>query len=112
VRDDLVYLRHILDAACRIQEYVKGMKYADFMASNLVQDGVIRQLEIMGEASKNISASYRDSHPILLWKDMAGMRDKLIHQYFGVDLGAVWDSIEHDIPQVKAAVSEMLSKAG
>lgn len=68
---------------------MQGMQYDEFMTSHLVQDEVIRQLEIMGEAAKNVSAAFRESHPDPLWKDMAGMRDKLIHQYFGVDMISV-----------------------
>lgn len=83
---DAVYLRHIADAISRMQEYLHGVKEEEFYHAYLIQDGVIRQLEIIGEAAKNISAAIRQQNAQVPWKDMAGMRDKLIHHYFGVDM--------------------------
>ncbi len=100
-KDDNVFLKHILDAIIRIEEYVVGLKREEFMANHLVQDGVIRQIEIIGEATKKLSGEMKKKHPDLPWKDMAGMRDKLIHGYFGVDIDAVWDTVKNDIPDMK-----------
>ncbi len=108
MKTDFVYLRHILDAVNQIEKYVQGINFEAFMATNLVQDGVIRQLEVIGEATKNLSDELRSANPEIMWKDMAGMRDKLIHQYFGVDLAAVWDSVEQDLPSLKAKILEIL----
>ncbi len=108
MKKDSVYLKHIVDAIMRIETYVQGMKYESFMETSLVQDGVIRQLEIIGEATKNLSDDLRSKSPEIVWKDMAGMRDKLIHQYFGVDLVAVWDSVEQDLPFIKKKIVELL----
>ncbi|NQE44496.1 hypothetical protein C5S31_00555, partial [ANME-1 cluster archaeon GoMg2] len=85
-KDDFVYLRHIGDAIFRIEEYTKGVKYDDFMNINLVQAGVMRELEILGEATKRLSRDIRAKYPDIPRREMAGMRDKLIHDYFGVDL--------------------------
>jgi uncharacterized protein with HEPN domain len=112
MKNDAVYLKHILDAANQIQGYVRGMIYETFLTNRLVQDGVIRQFEIIGEATKNLSEGFRSAHDTLPWKDMAGMRDKLIHQYFGVDLSAVWASVENDIPAIKEKLIEMLRSYG
>ncbi|MEA3350561.1 MAG: HepT-like ribonuclease domain-containing protein, partial [Chloroflexota bacterium] len=80
---DVPYLRHILDAIGRIEEYIQGVTEEEFNQRYLVQDGVIRQLEIIGEATKQLSKELRNSRELIPWKDIAGMRDKLIHQYFG-----------------------------
>lgn len=100
-KDDSIYLKHILDAISRIEEYVQAISYEDFMDNHLIQDGVIRQIEIIGEATKRLSREIRKGHPDIPWKDIAGMRDKLIHDYLGVDLAAVWDTAKKDIPALK-----------
>ncbi len=78
-KDDYVYLKHILDAIIRIDEYTKHIRYEDFINNHIIQDGVIRQMEIIGEATKMLSKEIRERCPEIPWKDMAGMRDKLIH---------------------------------
>ena len=98
IRDDKVYLAHIVDALRQIKEYTDNLDYDGFSAARIVQDAVIRQLEIVGEATKNFSEEFRMRHPVIPWKDLAGFRDKLIHQYFGVDISLVWRSVVEDIP--------------
>jgi uncharacterized protein with HEPN domain len=97
-RNDLVYVRHILDAIDRIRKYTEGLNQVDFVADEKTQDAVIRQLEIIGEASKQVSAAFRQEHEAIPWSDMARMRDLLIHHYFGVDLSVVWDTAAQDLP--------------
>jgi uncharacterized protein with HEPN domain len=105
---DLVYVRHILDAISRIAEYLQGIEEAVFYQTPLVQDGVIRQLEIIGEATKQISSETRTEYAHIPWKDMAGMRDKLIHDYFGVDLEQVWITAQNDIPILQVEIKAIL----
>ena len=107
-RDEAVYLKHILDAISRIEEYIQGVEEPDFKQNYLVQDGVIRQLEIIGEAVKRISNEIRLRYQHIPWQDIAGTRDKLIHQYFGVDIEKVWVMVKEDIPVLKHEVSEIL----
>ncbi len=107
-RDDSVYLRHVLDAIDRIEEYLQGIDEHAFYEQTLVQDGVIRQLEIIGEAVKRLSSELRAKHRQIPWKDVAGMRDKLIHDYFGVDLETVWLTTQEDIPYLQTEVKKIL----
>jgi uncharacterized protein with HEPN domain len=100
-RDDSVYLQHILEAMELIEEYLTDIDFSKFNNTRLLQDGVIRQFEIIGEATKNLSQNVRDMAPVVPWKDMAGMRDKLIHQYFGVDIEAVWATAQLDLPTIR-----------
>ena len=109
VHADMVYLRHVLDAILRIEEYLQGIGEEEFFQKYLIQDGVIRQLEIIGEATKQISHETRKDHDQIPWKDMAGMRDKLLHDYFGVDVEQVWLTAKNDIPFLKTEVKTVLN---
>ena len=100
-KNDLIYLRHISSAISRIEEYSQNLNCKEFMNNYLLQDGIIRQIEIIGEATKRLSEEFKKKHNEIPWKDIAGMRDKLIHDYFGVDLEAVWYTVEKDIPLLK-----------
>ena len=111
-KDDKVYLRHILDAASLIEKYLSGINEAHFLKTTLVQDGVIRQLEIIGEASNHISKHLQDTYPEIPWADIIGMRNKLIHDYFGVDLEKVWMTAQEDIPYLKGKIIGLLRDFG
>lgn len=108
MRDESVYLRHILDAIVKIETYLHGIDEKAFYKNTLIQDGVIRQLEIIGEATKRLSDELRGKHADIPWQDMAGMRDKLIHDYFGVDLEKVWLTAKEDISLLKTEVMKEL----
>ena len=109
-KDDLVYLKHIRDAIGRIGEYTHRADKRKFIKTPLIQDGVIRQIEIIGEATKNLSGKTKEKYPDIPWKDIAGMRDKLIHDYFGVDLDAVWSTVKKDIPKLNEQIKKILNK--
>lgn len=106
---DEAYLRHIRDAIQRIFTYTRDGRSA-FMGSTLVQDAVVRNLEIVGEATKALSAELRERNPQVPWSSMAGMRDVLIHGYMGVDLEIVWDVVAVRLPPVLAEVEKLLSQ--
>ena len=100
-RDDTVYLAHLKDAISRIVSYLDGVSEAEFFESTLLQDAVIRQLEIIGEASKHLSSTFRAAHSAIPWGDIIGMRSKLAHDYMHVNLQAVWDTTRVDVPALK-----------
>lgn len=111
-KDDTIYLRHILDAINTIEEYLQGVDEEKFEATRLLQDGTIRQIEIIGEAVRHVSKDLRRAYPEIPWQDVAGMRDKLIHDYFGVDLEKVWDTTKEDLPMLRERVSQILNDYG
>lgn len=109
-RDDTVYLHHILDAILRVEAYLQGRDEAAFRQDTLLQDGVIRQIEVIGEATKRLSRELRDRYRDLPWQDIAGMRDKLIHDYFGVDIDQVWLTAREDLPLLKVEIERILAE--
>lgn len=109
MKDDTIYLKHILDAIAKIERYV-SVGRDEFMAQSHWQDSVIRQLEIIGEAAKNLSPNLRDSHPNVPWRKICGMRDVLIHNYMGVDIDAVWGVTQTRIPTLKNDVQALLQE--
>lgn len=110
MKSDETYLLHIRDAIGRIEQY-SSVGSDVFLATPHWQDAIIRQLEIIGEASKGLSARLRDSHPEIPWRRIAGLRDVLIHGYMSVDLVAVWRVVETGIPPLKAAILKELSES-
>jgi uncharacterized protein with HEPN domain len=108
-RDDSVYLHHILDAIQKIELYVQGVTEEAFSLNPLVQDAVVRQIEIIGEATRRLSSGLRSQNPLVPWRDITGMRDKLMHEYFGVDMEQVWLTLVHDTPYLKGEITNVLN---
>ena len=105
-----IFLEHILEAINLIEEYIKDKKKSDFLESKQLQDSVIRRIEIIGEAIKNIPSDFKDSHENIPWKEITGMRDILIHQYFGVDLELTWEAIKVDLPKLKKSIISIINE--
>jgi len=108
-RDDRVFLQHILDSIARIKHYLLEVDESEFMSSDLLQDGVIRQIQIIGEASKRVSPGLRAQYQQIPWQDMTGMRNKLVHDYFGVDAGMVWITATQDLPELMGLITQAIS---
>lgn len=109
MKDDRVYLAHVRDAIDRILDYTAVGK-GEFLDDTKTQDAVVRNLEILGEAAKNVSAELRQTHETVPWRRLAGMRDKLIHEYFGVNLDIVWQVVERELPMLKQQVEQILKQ--
>jgi len=100
-RDSLTYIKHIIECIQIIEKYVEGKNFNDFLNSVQLQDSVIRRIEIIGEAIKNLDDELKENYPDISWKRFSGMRDILIHKYFGVDLMLTWNVVQVEIPKLK-----------
>jgi len=107
-RDYRVYLSDILQALRNACQFVEGLSYDDFINDKKTISAVIRELEVAGEATKQLPASIKNQGPDIPWSDMAGMRDKLIHFYFGVDTEIVWETVKTRIPKLLPRVENLL----
>lgn len=108
MRDVSLYLQDILDAMLAIEQFVEGIGFEEFKEDDKTSSAVVRKLEIIGEAAKQITDDIKSKYPQLPWKEMAGMRDRLIHFYFGIKYELVWHTIKDVIPVVKPVIREIL----
>ena len=106
---DRVLLGHMLEAVDRIGTYVEAVEEEDFWRDTEKQDAVLRQLQVLGEAARKVSGPLRGSHPEVPWHQIAGMRNKVVHEYFVVDLEVVWETATSDIPAIRGALARILS---
>ncbi|MGI8785775.1 MAG: HepT-like ribonuclease domain-containing protein [Acidobacteriota bacterium] len=111
-RDYKVYLDDILESIAKIERYTEALSYEQFVDDELRVDAVIRNLEVVGEAAKKIPSSLRDAHSGVEWQRVAGLRDILIHEYFGVDLEIIWDIIQNKLPPLKDQIGKMMPEEG
>ena len=106
-RNIWLFIDDILEGIKNIEEFTKNLNKEKFSKDNLRQSAVITQLEIIGEAAKNVPISFREKYPNIPWKDMAGLRDILSHAYFGVDISRVWNVIKKDLPNIKIKIEKI-----
>ncbi len=103
-----IFGEDILEAMDKIECYIKGLTYETFVENGMVVDAVIRNLEIIGEASKSIPKDVREKYPGIPWERMIGLRNIVIHEYFGIDLGIIWEIISKNLPETKPLIAKML----
>lgn len=106
-RDPLLYIDDIVEAIAAIREYTSGMSRETFMQNRVIQDAVIRRIEIIGEAARQMPESLKRAHPDIPWADIVGMRNRLIHGYFGVQLDRVWLVVQQDIPVLETQIQRL-----
>ena len=111
MKNDKAYLVHIRDAIDTIYEYLQDVSYEQFASKKMILDAVVRELEIIGEASNNLSEQFRQNHAEIQWRRMKNMRNFLIHVYFGVNTKVVWDTCKNDLPILKTFIETVLKAA-
>src|SRR3990172_10965528 len=107
-RDYILFLEDILSAIEKIEMYTKGLKFKKFRENSMAVDAVIRNFEVIGEATKNVPKTVKDKYPDVEWKEAIGFRNVLTHDYFGIDLESVWDTLKNNIPVLKRHIGEVL----
>ncbi|MCG9130918.1 DUF86 domain-containing protein [Candidatus Poribacteria bacterium] len=108
MRNHRLYLKDIFEAMVAIQSFVEGMDFDLFVEDDRTTSAVVRKLEIIGEAAKNVPEMIRQKYPRVPWRNMAGMRDRIIHAYFAVDYVVVWNTLKVDIPRLQPIIQQIL----
>jgi len=109
-KDPDFYIEHILEAIGKIKKFTQGLDKAEFLENELVKDAVVRNIEIIGEAVKNLPDGFKKVHPEIPWKDISGMRDRIVHFYFGLDFDVVWDTIKNDLPDLEKKMRNLVKR--
>ncbi len=108
-KDPKIFLEHILESIDIVDSYISELTFEKFLDSdNQLKDAVVRRLEIIGEATRNLPKNFIEKHKEINWKEAVGMRDKIVHEYFDVDWKIVWDTVLNDLPKFKKQISELL----
>lgn len=111
-KDPKIFLRHIIESIEYIEKYTRGKRENNLRENQELQDAVVRRIEIIGEAVKNLPADFKKKYPEIKWRKITGMRDMMVHEYFGVDLKIVWKTVKRDIPLLKKDAQKILKDLG
>lgn len=109
-RNPKLFLTDIFESIELIEKYTKNLKYNKFLENNKAQDAVMRRIEIIGEATKNVPLKIRKEYPDIPWKQMAGMRNMLAHEYFGIVMKRIWDTTQKDLPNLKKQILKIIEE--
>jgi uncharacterized protein with HEPN domain len=109
MKSDIVYLQHMYDATVRIASYLGNTQADEFYSDLMLQDAIVRQLQIIGEATRTLSSEFKQKHPEIPWTQIIGMRNRIIHEYFRVDLEIVWEVIYTDLPIIAKQLTTILN---
>jgi uncharacterized protein with HEPN domain len=112
IRNNSLSIKDIFQNMQDAEEFIQGLSYEQFVADKRTFNAVVRSLEVIGEAAKNVTDEIRTKYPLVPWKEMAGMRDKVIHFYFGVDREAVWIAVKDRIPALRPLIEQILKDLG
>jgi len=109
-RGTLEFIYDVLESIKRIEEYTENITFKELMRNIIIQDAVVRNIEVIGEAIKNIPSSFKKKHKDIEWKKIAGMRDKIIHFYFGISWEVVWKTIKENLPLLKEKIEKIIKE--
>jgi len=108
MENELVYIKHILEAISKVEDYLKNVSEEEFYQNEMRLDAVVRELEIIGEATNNISADFQKQHKEIPWQKMIGMRNRLVHEYFGVNKKIVWETCQTDLKELRSLMTPFI----
>ncbi len=107
-KDPKIFLTHILENIVSVEENIRGVDFITFLKDIKTRDAVVREIEIIGEAVKNLPMEFRGKHPEIPWQDIADMRNKIVHEYFDIDWDIVWKTIKEDLPELETQIKKLL----
>jgi uncharacterized protein with HEPN domain len=110
MRDDRAFLLHIRDSLREVREFVEGTNYEGFLEDRMMQNAVMRSFEVVGEAARRVSPEFREAHPDVPWRLMGDFRNKLIHDYFALDIEVIWKTVTEDAPMLLAEIEGLVEE--
>ncbi|MBU4245645.1 MAG: DUF86 domain-containing protein [Nanoarchaeota archaeon] len=109
-KDPAIFIKHILESIRNVESFSLRLSKSEFETDKMRQSAIIREIEIVGEAAKNLPVEFTAKYPQIKWSAITGTRDKLAHNYFGVDMNVVWDVVKYDLPELKAKMEKILKE--